>query len=297
MKKKFHIKGWSKFLGYHWTVKLTLILFFLYFFAQALISLYPFFWAFNNSLKTVDEYYASTSAITTSWTFTNYVVMIDMFKVGNIGMGTMLFNAIWQTFLYLFVNLMSSAFVAYALAKFRFPGSEFLWGFLIFIQIIPIFGTGASSYKLFYELNMVNNPWLIWIGWSGGFDYSAFILYGTFRGIDGAYSESAKLDGANNWQIFMKLIFPMAFPAMLALMVTNFVGRWNDYTTAQIYLPDYPNLAYGVFAYKKSSQYDPNGSITAYLAATLVTALPGVIIYTAFQNTIMKNIVVGGLKG
>jgi ABC-type glycerol-3-phosphate transport system permease component len=296
MKKKFRIPGWSKFVGYSLPVKLILIFFFLFFVFEAIISIYPFLWAFNNSIKTAGEYYESTTALTTTWSFHNYIDVFKEFKVGNVGITTMLWNAIWQTAMYLGVNLISSMFVAYALAKFRFPGHEFLWGVLIFIQIIPIFGTGASSYKLFYELGFVNNPALIWIAWGGGFDYSAFILYGTFKGIDNAYSEAAKLDGATNAQILFKLIFPMAFPSLLALMVTNFVGRWNDYTTSQIYMNKFPNLAYGLFAYKKASQY-AEASIGAYFAATIMTAIPGVILYTLFQNTILKNMVVGGIKG
>jgi multiple sugar transport system permease protein len=296
MKKKFHLKGWSKFMGYSLPVKIFLVVSFLFFFVQAIIHIYPFLWAFNNSIKTADEYYTSTTALTTTWSFHNYIDVIKEFKVGNITLPTMLWNAIWQTFVYLGVNLLSSMCVAYALAKFRFPGREFLWGFLIFIQIIPIFGTGASSYKLFYELGFVNNPWLIWIAWGGGFDYSAFILYGTFKGIDNAYSEAAKLDGANNVQILVKLLFPMMFPSLLALMVTNFVARWNDYTVSQIYLNKFPNLAYGLFAYKKASQY-AEGSIGAYFAGTIMCAIPGVVLYSVFQNTIMKNIAIGGLKG
>ena len=296
MKKKFHIPGLSKFIGYSLPVKITLILFFLFFVAEAIISIYPLVWAFNNSLKTAEEYYESTTALTTTWYFQNYVNVVKEFQVGNVTLPTMLWNAIWQTFMYLFVNLISSMCVAYALAKFRFPGHEFLWGFLIFIQIIPIFGTGASSYKLFYELGFVNNPALIWIAWGAGFDYSAFILYGTFKGIDNAYSEAAKLDGANNGQILFKLLFPMAFPSLLALMVTNFVGRWNDYTVSQIYMNKFPNLAYGLFAYKKASQY-AEGAIGAYFAATILTGIPGVVLYSVFQNTIMKNIAIGGLKG
>ncbi len=296
MKKKFHIKGLSKFIGYSLPAKLVLIFFFLFFVAEAIIHLYPMIWAINNSLKTADEYYKSTTAITTTWQFANYVNVFKDFKVGNVGILTMLWNAIWETAMYLIANLGSSLCVAYALAKFRFPGHEFLWGFLIFIQIIPIFGTGAASYKLFFELGFVNNPALIWIAWGGGFDYSAFILYGTFRGIDNAYSEAAKLDGANNPQILFKLLFPMVFPSLLALMVTNFVGRWNDYTVSQIYMNKYPNLAFGLFSYKKASQYAA-GSIGAYFAATIVTAIPGVLLYSLFQNVIMKNITIGGLKG
>jgi ABC-type glycerol-3-phosphate transport system permease component len=193
-------------------------------------------------------------------------------------------------------------FVGYNLAKFRFPGKSALYALLIFTQTIPIMGTGAASFKLKYDLNMINNPATIWLSWAMGFDYSAFILFGSFQGISKSYSESAEIDGANEWQIFFKIIFPQVFPVIVALLVSNFVTKWNDYTMSQITLNKYPNLAYGLYTFEKASIYG-NDSIMAtygngiYYAALVLTALPGVILYATFQNLIIKNMTVGGLKG
>lgn len=206
----------------------------------------------------------------------------------------MLFNSFWETALFLLANITASLFVAYALAKFRFPGCAFLFAYLIFKQTIPIFGTGAAVFKLKYELGMINNPYAIWFSWMDGFDYSAFILYGGFKSISKSYSESAKLDGANEYQIFSRIMLPQIFPAVLALLITNFVGRWNNYATAQIDLKDFPNLAYGLFLYQKSAVRGDEG---VYYAVLIMTALPGVLLYATSQSLIIKNMTVGGLKG
>ena len=298
MKKKSKLK--VSVLNFHnlsVPVKIFLIFMFLYFLILAVIHIIPFWVVINNSLKTASEIRDSMMAFTKSWSFSNYSEMFRLFKVnGNTGFGEMLFNSLWQTFVYLLVNLISSMFVAYTMAKYRFPGRGILFGLMIFTQTIPIIGTGAAGYKLRYALGMVNNPYLIWFSWAMGFDYSAFIMYGTFKTVSNAYMEAAEIDGAGPFTIFVKIMLPQIFPIILALMVTNFVGKWNDYTTAQIYLNKYPNLAYGAYVFEQSSRYLANAK-GVYYAVLLVVALPGVLIYTFTQGFIMKNVSVGGIKG
>ena len=298
MKKKSKIK--NSFLNFHnlaLPVKIFLIFMFVYFLLLAAIHVIPFLVVINNSLKTAAEIRDSMMAITKSWSFNNYAEMFKLFKVnGSVGFGEMLFNSLWQTFVYLFINLLSSMLVAYTMSKYRFPGRGILFGLMIFTQTIPIIGTGAAGYKLRYALNMVNNPSLIWFSWAMGFDYSAFIMYGTFNTVSNTYMEAAEIDGGGPATIFFKVMLPQIFPVIIALMVTNFVGKWNDYTTAQIYLNKYPNLAYGAYVFEQSSRFLANAK-GVYYAVLLVVAVPGVLIYAFTQSFIMKNVSVGGIKG
>ena len=294
-KKNIFSRLWTKFNRFSLFVKIVLVLCFLFFTVQALIQFYPFLWVVNNSLKSGSAISEDKLAITREWQFSNYIKVFSEFKGnGDVDYWTMLFNSFWQTGGYLFVNLLSSYLVAYALAKFRFPGGAFLFTYLVFKQTIPIFGSGAAAFKLRYALGMINNPTLFWLSWLDGFDFSAFVLYGCFKGISQSYSESAKLDGANEWQIMWQIIFPQAFPAVVALLVTNFVTQWNNYAMTQINLNEFPNLAYGLMTYEKKSIYGDQG---VYYAALIMTAIPGIILYAVSQNLIVKNMAVGGLKG
>lgn len=286
-----------KFKNFNLTVQITLVLFFLFFTACAFIQLYPFVWVLNNSLKGTAEY-ESTLEITREWQFINYISVFSEFVTegggARIDYWTMLWNSVWQTALYLFVNIGTSVLVAYCLAKFRFPGHDMLYFILIFTQTIPIIGTGAAMYKLKHTLGMINNPFSIWLQWAHGFDYSAFILYGIFKGISNSYTEAAKIDGASDLAVFWKIVLPQAMPTIVALLITNFTAKWNDYATTQISLWYYPTLAYGLFTYRKTSQY---GLQAVYYAAIVVVSIPGILLYALFQNAVIKNIAVGGLKG
>ncbi len=298
-KQNLIVRTWKRFDRFSVGAKIALIGFFLFFVVEAFIHIYPFVWVINNSLRAEVDININSTILTETWLFSNYWKVFTDFKVGtlqgDIYYLDMLINSTWQTFVYLFVNLSSSMFVAYNLAKFRFPGRGLLYGVLIFTQTIPLFGAGTADFKLKYDLGMINNPWTIWIGWAMGFDYSTIILLGAFQGISRTYSEAAEIDGANQFQIFFKIMFPQVFPAVMALMVTNFVTRWNSYETSQIVLRNYPNLAYGLFA----ALDDPNLTMDlgGKYAALVLTAIPGVLMYACFQNLIIKNMSVGGLKG
>ena len=279
--------------------KLILIFFFLFFCAESFTSLYPFAWVINNSLKAPFEFMNPSSNLTTSWRFMNFIDVFNPtngFKIGDVTYLGLLSNSVWITLLYLGVNLMSSCLLAYCLSKYRFPGHNLLYGLMIFTQTIPIVGTGAAAYKLLVSLNMINNPTLIWMSWCMGFDYSAFIMYGYFKGISTSYMESARIDGANEFQIIGKIILPLAFPCMLALFVNNVVGQWNNYSVVQINLREFPNLAYGLFVYSKDVLHSHNDK-GLYYAALIWTSIPGIFIYTFFQKLILQNLTVGGLKG
>ena len=293
-KLKTQFEKWSKkSIG----EKITLSLFFLYFLFHAVLALYPFLWVFNNSLKTLEEYSLSPMKMVSSWQFVNYIKVFDQFVVnGIVGYWELLWNSIWQTFVYLIANLFSSMFVAYALAKFRFPGRNFLYGVIIFAQTIPIVGTGGAAFKFRYDIGMYDNPWFFWVSWAVGFDYSAFLIYGTLKSVSNSYAESAEIDGANEWQILWKIIFPQIFPLMLALMVNNFVARWGDFGTSQVNFPSYPNLAYGMYLFQLGSSWAKDGRVI-YYASIIISAIPGVVLYALFQNTIIQNMSVGGLKG
>lgn len=294
---KIHSEKLKKFKNYSWGAKIVLILFFLFFLFQTVLHVFPLLFTINNSLKTAEEIYKDPMAFTTSWQFVNYVNMLNVFQVrGGIYFEEMLWNSIWQTSVYLLANIGASTLVAYTLARYRFPGAAFLFGYLIFKQTIPIIGTGAAGFKLYSALGMINNPYSIWISFGDGFDYSAFILYGTFKSISPTYSESAKIDGASNFKIMTSIVFPIAFPAIVALLVTNFTGMWNNYSTSQILLNKYPSLSYGLFLFQKDALYIEEGE-TVFYAALVVSALPGVIIYCSMQNLVVKNLTVGGIKG
>lgn len=291
-----------KFFNKSVSEKITFVIFFVFFAFMAVIYIYPIMSVFLNSFRTLEEFeelYVNPDASPFTWPMwqtRSWKEIFTVFKYKNYTYLDMLFNSLWITAVKVVVNILASTFLAYAVARFRFPGRDFLYGLVIFSQTIPIVGTGAASYKLFAKLNFINNPSLMWIAWFGAFDFAFIVLYGTFRGISPIYSESAKLDGANNLTVLFRIVMPLAFPSIAALAIQQSITVWNDYTISLIYLRDYPTISYGLFVMEKSISYFYNAR-ALYSAVVCISMIPILVLYACSQKLILTNINAGGLKG
>ncbi len=285
-----------KFKNQPITVKITYIAFLAMYIFFALIYIFPIFWTVMNSMKTGAEYFDNGLALPSEWKLSNYLRVFTEFKVRQFTYGDMLFNSLWILVVNVTCEILASAMLAYALARYRFPGKEFLYALVIFSQTIPIIGAGAAGFKLRYGLGMVNNPGLIWISWLAGFDFTFIVFYGNFKGISQTYSEAAKMDGAGNWRVLFQIIFPQAFPCIAALAITSATGVWNNYSISMIYLRDYPTLAYGMYLFNTAANYVED-SRPIYFAATVISCIPVILLYAASQKLILSNMTAGGLKG
>jgi len=276
---------------------ITAIIFLILFVMIAIVCIYPLFWAFNNSLKTFDEYSENNFILTKSWDFYNYYKVFNgTFQYNGVTYLGMLYNSLWILVVRVFVNIASSLMLAYAIARFEFPGRNFLYAVVIFANTIPIIGSGPATFKLLNSLNMVENPTTIWLSWAGGFDFAFIVLYGYFKGISPSYSESAYVEGAGELRVFFSIILPQVVPCVVAIMITQAIGVWNDYSTVMIYLRTRPNLAYGLYMFNTESIYISN-SKPIYFAAAVISALPVIVLYACTQKLILTNMTAGGLKG
>ena len=275
----------------------TAIIFLILFIIIAIVCMYPLFWAFNNSLKTFDEYSENNFILTKSWDFYNYFKVFNgTFQYNGVTYLGMLYNSLWILVVRVFVNIASSLMLAYAIARFEFPGRNFLYAVVIFANTIPIIGSGPATFKLLNSLNMVENPTTIWLSWAGGFDFAFIVLYGYFKGISPSYSESAYVEGAGELRVFFSIILPQVVPCVVEIMITQAIGVWNDYSTVMIYLRTKPNLAYGLYMFNTESIYISN-SKPIYFAAAVISAVPVIILYACTQKLILTNMTAGGLKG
>jgi ABC-type glycerol-3-phosphate transport system permease component len=275
----------------------TAIIFLILFIIIAIVCIYPLFWAFNNSLKTFDEYSENNFILTKSWDFYNYFKVFNgTFQYNGVTYLGMLYNSLWILVVRVFVNIASSLMLAYAIARFEFPGRNFLYAVVIFANTIPIIGSGPATFKLLNSLNMVENPTTIWLSWAGGFDFAFIVLYGYFKGISPSYSESAYVEGAGELRVFFSIILPQVVPCVVAIMITQAIGVWNDYSTVMIYLRTTPNLAYGLYMFNTESIYISN-SKPIYFAAAVISAVPVIVLYACTQKLILTNMTAGGLKG
>lgn len=258
--------------------------------------IYPVVWVFNNSLKTSYEYVSTNSMrLPAKWLFKNYIEVFSAFKVKNVTFPVMLINSIWWSVGNTAIGVFMGSVVSYTLAKYDFKAKNFIYGVIMFTMMIPIYGSGAAAYKQLFTLGLYDSP-LILIKSAGGYGgFQFMMLYAFFKGLPKEYMEAGEMDGASQFGIFIRIMFPMAIGPVTAMCVVSFVGCWNDYMTSIIALPSFPGLATGLYLYEQSMKMGMNYPM--YFAGAIITIIPVIVVFICFQDAFLSNMSVGGIKG
>ena len=207
------------------------------------------------------------------------------------------------------VNVFFTAMVAYPLSKQHLIGRKF---YMAFGTITMFFSGGLiPTFLLFKGLGLLNNFWVYVIPAAFNF-FNLLIMINFFREIPNALEESAKIDGANDFTIFRKVVLPLSKPVLATIALFAGVGQWNDYFGGLMYITDNRKLEpiqtylYRMVAQVQSSQMAGSiaSNITAKdststaikLAAMVITTLPICCVYPFLQKYFVKGMMIGAVK-
>jgi|SRR5690554_56658 len=283
---------------YSTPAKVALWIIFGLFSIYAFTLIFPFAWMLVNSFKTNQEFFTNIWALPQSFSFRNYVNVLNYnmnTAVGSFNIAHMFLLSVVITLAATVINTMLSAMAAYVIARYKFVGRNLLYSVALFTLIMPIVGTLPAQFRLMQNLNLYNTIPGILVLYSGSFGFTFFIMHGYFKNISPTYAEAAFVDGASDFQVFMKIMLPMAKPIMISLAIIYGIGIWNDYITPSIYLKNYPTLAVGI-RYLTQTMVS-TGAYAEMFATMIISIIPILGVFIAFRNTIMENMVAGGLKG
>ena len=162
-------------------------------------------------------------------------------------------------------------------------------------MLIPTVGTLTATYQLMVTTGLYNTYIGIIIMSSGGLGINFVLIYGYFQSISWSYAESAMIDGAGDFRVFIQIMLPQIKPALVAVCIISAINYWNDYFTPYMYLRSHPTVAVGLqsIVNMMSAQSD----WPRLFAAMIVSIIPVLVLFIVFQKTIMENTVAGGLKG
>lgn len=266
-----------------------------FFSLYAVSLLYPLFWAFLSSLKTATEYMTTNRVgLPQTWEFKNYVRAFQALEIDGNNMFSMLFNSLWFSLGGTFAGISVSTMVAYVVAKYRFPGGKAIYWVAIVTMMIPIVGAMPSQYRIYEALGLLESPLLL-IAFAGGFGFNFMVLYSFFKSLPTSYIEAGFIDGAGHFTCFLRIMLPQALPVVSALALVAGIGMWNDYTTPLLFLKNFPTLASGLYMYQIINTR--NLDMPVLFAGILISMLPIVTLFIAFQNSVMDISLSGGLKG
>ena len=247
----------------------------------ALVLVYPFVYMLMNSVKPGPEILHMPNALPTRITFSGYTGVFEQ-----LNMARLFRNSLILAFAITFLNTLLSALAAYAIAKIPFPGRNQLFGFMLATMMIPGVLFLIPTYVMMYRL-----------GWVGKFHaliipaavsvYNIFLIRQFMAGIPDDQVEAARLDGANELLLFLKIILPISRPALTTVAVLNFMGSWNDFLGPLLYLnkPETWTVQLGLWQFQTSI---PGENAQEIWAATALVTLPLVLLYFALQRQFMQ---------
>ena len=272
--------------------------------------LYMYFWGVITSLKTVDGFKQDMLGFPKGapwkWEWSNYAVAFKNFqshdiigsngfpyRVGFVGMlvNTLIFSTVQPL-----ITLICTWAMAYICAQFRrMKASKIIYSLNMILMMIPIVGNMQSSISIYKTLNMYDTWGWLCISSINFVGANFLIFYAFLHTIAPEMREAASIDGAGNFTIMLRIIFPLSINMFMILFISACIVNWNDYMTMIIWLPSKPSLAYGMYRFQfltgKDLTWPP-----VQVAACVILMLPVLTLFMIFKDAILGGVTIGTLK-
>ena len=192
--------------------------------------------------------------------------------------------------------LLSSFPAAYALARLRWRGRNLVLLAVITMMLLPPQVTVVPVYRMWAELGLTGTLWPLILPNLVGDAFSVFLLRQFLLTIPQEYSDAARVDGASELQIMLRVIVPMAKPAIAATAMFMFFFTWNDYFGPLLYTSDEPShwtVAVGLASFRALHHVQWN----LVMAATVLVMLPVIVLFFFAQKAFVEGVTLTGVKG
>ena len=293
---------WERIQKYFNSHGIVFHVFALIFFLWAASLIFMLIWGFLVSItpyRGVDGYANNkTRIIPLVYDFSNYIESFKLIKAETphgkmVEYGGLLWNSVWLTIGSTGATIISTVCFSYVVARYKIPGRKYIYAFVILAMMLPEYGQTVPNFTYLKKLRLVDSP-LFLLSQFAGHGSAFLIFYSFFVGIDKSYEESARLDGASDWDIFLHILAPISMPIIGTMFLKNFITKWNDYSTPMVFMSEYPTLALGLYDFANSRDYQ---GAPIYFAGLFVAALPVATLFLIFNKQLMTNLTIGGIKG
>lgn len=257
----------------------------------ALVMFVPFLWALSTSLKSQSEV---NTDISLSWIPPHPTLQayFDAWHLEPFGLWYL--NSLIVAIIPTVTTILLASMAGYSFARIKWPGRDLIFLVILGTMMVPFQVYMIPLYIILQNLHLINNyggltiPVLVT-------SFGIFLMKQFFTSIPQELEEAARVDGASRWTTFWRVVLPLAGPALSALAIFTFMGRWNDFLFPLLVInnKDLYTLPIGINLFR--SEYYVNWPVL--MAASLMIMIPVVIVYIAFQRYFIEGIAFTGLKG
>jgi multiple sugar transport system permease protein len=192
------------------------------------------------------------------------------------------------------MTLFTSALLGYLFAKFEFRGKRLFFGWFLLSMMIPWQITMIPGYLILSKVHLLNNLWGL-IVFSALDAFGIFLMKQFIESLPNELLDAARIDGASEWQIFLRIVLPQLGAPLATLGVLNFMFNWNAYLWPMVVITDIKRRTLPIILTWYNSQHGEQVHLT--MAATVLVVIPILIVYFFFQRWIVRGFAMSGLKG
>ena len=261
----------------------------------------PLFWLVSTALKTPDQVYVFPP----QW-LPNPVRLENFYEAWTAApFGRYLVNTIITTALPIIGEVFVSATVAYSFARVRWPGRDLVFSLCVATMLMPWVATFIPVFLLFKSLGWVNTFLPLIVPSYFGIPFYIFLLRQFMLTLPRELEDAARIDGANTFQIFGRIILPLLGPSLATVAIFSFMNHWNSFIGPMIYLHSQKlkTLSLGLATFE-SAMMGTGGSyalvssrLHLLMAAAFLICIPCIVIFFLFQKYFVRDAVMTGLKG
>ncbi len=259
-------------------------------FLLCVIFITPFIVMISTSFRTnSDAFTKPVSLLPRVWTLDNFPAAMKVIPYWKYMGNTLLITA-----LSIIGNLLSTPMVAYSLAKIKWRGASIISGLLMATMMIPYSVTMIPLYKVYSALHLTNTYVPLILPIFFGSSYFIIIMRQFMTGISDSLLDAAKIDGANEFQRYLRIVLPLCKPAMTTVAIYAFMNAWSDYLAPMIYITKTEKLTLSLGLQQFMGEYSTDWA--RLMAAALIFAIPVVVFYIIFQRNFVQGVSTSGLK-
>ncbi|MBE3583798.1 MAG: carbohydrate ABC transporter permease [Limnochordaceae bacterium] len=260
----------------------------------AVFILAPALWMLSTSLKDVSHLFDYPPQwIPDPVRWDNYVKALTALPFGRYFL-----NTAFVTIMSTVGSIGSSLLIAYGFARLRFPGREFLFYTVLATMMLPGQVTMVPTFILFRSLHWVDTYLPLFVPLYFGRPFFIFLLRQFFLTVPKDLDEAARIDGCNSFQILSRILLPQIKPALAALAIFSFMWSWDDFMNPLIYINSSDKWTLALALNGFQSPLDPGMPVLhLVMAASVVVALPAIIIFFLAQRFFIEGVVISGIKG
>lgn len=255
-------------------------------------SALPLVLTISNAFKPLDEIFLYPPRFfVKNPTLDNFSDLVNALGTSMVPFSRYFFNTIMVTIVGTFGHIIISSMCAYPLAKYKVPGGAIISGLVVYSLMFPSSVTTIPNYLVLNTLGLIDTYWSVILP---AFAYSTglYLMRQFMSSVPTSLIEAAKIDGANEFKIYYKVVMPLVKPAWVTLIILLFQSLWSTYGSTTIYREDYKMVSYAL------NQIATAGAARqgTLAAVSLIMIIVPIGVFVISQSQVMETMAHSGMK-